>query len=426
MVVRSARAPAALRHRFIGSAYLQLAVVALAAVIGPPLVPFIISGPTVVGLDSTYNAQLASLMAAAAAVIGVRRVSAYPGTRGFAAILPAFLTTYGFAASVLLVGRFAYSGVVLAGGLALSIVVMFVLSYLALRRAPLRFFIVPGSETGIVADTPRISWIRLAEPVLPPDAEAAIVADLTLDHAPEWERMLAAAALSGRAVYHTKQLRESLTGRVQIDHLSENNLGSLVPNLAYFEAKRLVDVLASAILLPLLVVPMLVVAIAIRLGSPGPAFFRQTRVGYRGERFTVLKFRTMRHIAPDGVRDPVTRTDDDRITGIGRLLRRLRVDELPQLINVLKGEMSLIGPRPEAIELSAWYERELPFYVYRHIVRPGITGWAQINQGHVADLAAVHVKLQYDFYYIRNFSAWMDMLITMRTVVVMLTGMGAK
>jgi len=108
------------------------------------------------------------------------------------------------------------------------------------------------------------------------------------------------------------------------------------------------------------------------------------------------------------------------------LLRRSRIDELPQLWNVLKGEMSLIGPRPEALALSEWYERELPFYTYRHIVRPGITGWAQVNQGHVAELGDVHIKLHYDFYYIKHFSAWLDILIMLRTVSTMLTGFGSK
>jgi lipopolysaccharide/colanic/teichoic acid biosynthesis glycosyltransferase len=106
--------------------------------------------------------------------------------------------------------------------------------------------------------------------------------------------------------------------------------------------------------------------------------------------------------------------------------QRSRIDELPQLFNVLKGEMSWIGPRPEAIALSEWYEAELPFYSYRHIVRPGITGWAQINQGHVTNLDDIRAKLQYDFYYIKNFSYWLDLLIVFRTIVVMASGFGAR
>jgi lipopolysaccharide/colanic/teichoic acid biosynthesis glycosyltransferase len=117
---------------------------------------------------------------------------------------------------------------------------------------------------------------------------------------------------------------------------------------------------------------------------------------------------------------------DPRITRVGRILRRYRLDELPQVINILRGEMSWIGPRPEARELSDWYHSEIPFYGYRHIVRPGITGWAQVHQGHVHDVNAVVEKLQFDFYYIKYFSAWLDLLIVLRTVRTLLVGNGAK
>jgi lipopolysaccharide/colanic/teichoic acid biosynthesis glycosyltransferase len=114
------------------------------------------------------------------------------------------------------------------------------------------------------------------------------------------------------------------------------------------------------------------------------------------------------------------------VTRLGRFLRISRLDELPQVINILRGEMSWIGPRPEALPLSHWYQDELPFYYYRHIVYPGITGWAQVNQGHVTEVDRVLEKLHYDFYYIKNFSAWLDILILLKTVRTMLTGFGAK
>jgi lipopolysaccharide/colanic/teichoic acid biosynthesis glycosyltransferase len=107
-------------------------------------------------------------------------------------------------------------------------------------------------------------------------------------------------------------------------------------------------------------------------------------------------------------------------------LRKFRLDEIPQIINILKWQMSWIGPRPEAEVLSNWYTNELPFYRYRHVVKPGISGWAQVNQGHVAELDEVYRKLQYDFYYIKYFSAWLDILIFLRTIKTMLTGLGSK
>jgi lipopolysaccharide/colanic/teichoic acid biosynthesis glycosyltransferase len=122
----------------------------------------------------------------------------------------------------------------------------------------------------------------------------------------------------------------------------------------------------------------------------------------------------------------MTGADDPRITRLGRFLRQARIDELPQIYNILRGHMSWIGPRPEALELSRWYEQEIPFYAYRHIVRPGITGWAQVNQGHVTSLTDIDAKLQYDFYYIKNFSYWLDFVILARTAMVVFTGHGAK
>jgi lipopolysaccharide/colanic/teichoic acid biosynthesis glycosyltransferase len=122
----------------------------------------------------------------------------------------------------------------------------------------------------------------------------------------------------------------------------------------------------------------------------------------------------------------MTKESDGRITRVGAVLRQLRLDELPQMFNILKWEMSWIGPRPEAEVLSVWYTSELPFYRYRHVVKPGISGWAQVNQGHVADVDEVHRKLQYDFYYIKYFSPWLDLLIFLRTIKTMLTGFGSK
>jgi lipopolysaccharide/colanic/teichoic acid biosynthesis glycosyltransferase len=122
----------------------------------------------------------------------------------------------------------------------------------------------------------------------------------------------------------------------------------------------------------------------------------------------------------------MTRDDDDRVTRVGRFLRRYRLDELPQAINILKGEMSWIGPRPEAVPLSLWYEEELPFYRYRHIVRPGISGWAQVRQGHVVEVDDVLWKLHYDFYYIKNFSFWLDVLIVAGTVKTVASGFGMR
>jgi len=230
---------------------------------------------------------------------------------------------------------------------------------------------------------------------------------------------------------HLISMCRAITGRVEIEHLSENNFGSLIPGMAYIRIKQVGDFLTAIAIGIILLPALIVIGFAIRISSPGPALFRQRRMGYRGRPFTVYKFRTMRSAAPatdaaNARAAAITVDDDDRITSLGSILRRLRLDELPQVINIARGEMSWIGPRPEAMVLSDWYETEIPFYRYRHIVRPGITGWAQVRQGHVADVADVTSKLQYDFYYIKYFSPWLDVLIVLRTLRTIFTGFGAR
>jgi len=217
---------------------------------------------------------------------------------------------------------------------------------------------------------------------------------------------------------------------VEIEHLSENTLGALNPNDVYLKLKGTADMLAATILFIILAPVMLATALMVKLDSPGPAIFRQQRMGYRGKPFTIYKMRTMRvdTAVSDGqmLQSAMTQVGDPRITRLGQFLRRSRLDELPQLINIIRGEMSLIGPRPEALPLSKWYEEEIPFYHYRHLIKPGVTGWAQINQGHVTDVADVREKLHLDFYYVKNLSFWLDVLISVRTLRTMVSGHGAR
>jgi lipopolysaccharide/colanic/teichoic acid biosynthesis glycosyltransferase len=286
--------------------------------------------------------------------------------------------------------------------------------------------LVPFGRVESIKRIREVEWIPLTRPRLW-DARGckAIVADFSADLPEEWEAFLAEAALAGKIVYQTKQLAESLTGRVELEHLSENSFGSLVPARGYFYLKSIVDIFFAALALVLLWPVLLIIAAAIRFDSTGPILFRQKRVGHAGRNIIVYKFRTMREIhAEDDRAAAITNQDDERITRVGAFLRKFRLDELPQILNILKGEMSWIGPRPEAEVLSHWYQSEIPFYRYRHVVKPGISGWAQVNQGHVADVEQVHRKLQYDFYYIKYFSPWLDLLIVARTLNTVTTGFG--
>jgi lipopolysaccharide/colanic/teichoic acid biosynthesis glycosyltransferase len=355
-------------------------------------------------------------------------IETYPGIRRSSVILPAALTGHGISVGWFLLTRFPYDRLGLAAGFLLHVAWLYLLYIYAERRLRRRIAIVPFGGAESIVEIQGVDWHVLKRPQLR-DARScdAIVADFTADLPDEWEAFLADAALAGRIVYQVKQLSESLTGRVELEHLSENSFGSLLPARGYFHLKAVADFAFALLLLPLLVPVMTAIAIAIRLDSRGPVLFRQKRVGHAGKPITVYKFRTMRAgETADERSSAMTKSHDLRITNIGRILRKLRIDELPQVLNILRWEMSWIGPRPEAQVLSVWYTSEIPFYRYRHVVKPGISGWAQVNQGHVAEVGEVHRKLQYDFYYIKYFSPWLDILIFFRTIKTMLTGFGSR
>jgi putative colanic acid biosynthesis UDP-glucose lipid carrier transferase len=183
--------------------------------------------------------------------------------------------------------------------------------------------------------------------------------------------------------------------------------------------KRAEDIALSALLLLLFGPLMLLLGLLVRLDSRGPALFRQQRFGFNNNPITVLKFRTMHVNAASDPTAPQARRGDPRVTRIGRFLRRTSLDELPQLINVLKGDMSLIGPRPHAIAHNEYYAELIDGYLRRHRVKPGITGWAQVNgwRGETADVEAMHQRVKYDLYYIENWSLRFDVAILLRTLI---------
>lgn len=414
----------------VGRLRFQLALVWALSVAAPGLYVyfgFITAESNRAILNSVISAAIASL----AGLMALRRVNDFPGMRSYSLILPSLAATYGLVLVMIFGLRLDYSRTVLTASFVTAVLTAFGLAFATERLVKPLFSIVPGGDVATLGDIAKARWQMLDEPSISDDDTSMIVADFRHDHTPDWERMLARAAVGGRTVYHSKLLRESLTGRVMIEHLSENSFGSLLPNLAYRRIKRIIDFASCLVLIPLLAAPMAFIALLIKLDSPGSVFFRQKRVGYRGEVFEMVKFRSMRPraaaINEEAARaDAMTSSDDDRVTQIGRLLRRTRLDELPQILNVLRGEMSWIGPRPEAEPLSKWYDSEIPFYSYRHIIRPGISGWAQVHQGHVTDLDAINQKLAYDFYYVKYFSAWLDIVIALRTIPTMIGGFGAR
>jgi lipopolysaccharide/colanic/teichoic acid biosynthesis glycosyltransferase len=170
----------------------------------------------------------------------------------------------------------------------------------------------------------------------------------------------------------------------------------------------------------------LIVCLLIKLEDRGPILFRQTRAGRRGVPFQVYKFRSMRVDAEADSGPKWAEDDDPRITKIGRWIRMLRIDEIPQAWNVLRGDMSFVGPRPERPEFVAQLREVIPYYDYRHGVRPGITGWAQVNFPYGATVDDSRQKLEYDLYYLKNFSVLMDLFILVKTVKIILFGWGSR
>ncbi|WP_224080560.1 exopolysaccharide biosynthesis polyprenyl glycosylphosphotransferase [Cupriavidus laharis] len=241
---------------------------------------------------------------------------------------------------------------------------------------------------------------------------------------PERTRALARFKLSHVHVYSVERIAELLTGRLALSNIDENFLDDHAQNFIYAPLKRISDIAAVLILAPIAIPIGLIVAAAIRLESSGPAIFRQERVGLYGKVFTMFKFRSMADI-PD-VEAQFAAHRDPRITRVGRFIRKYRLDEIPQLWNVFVGQMSLIGPRPEQASLVDSFSETIPYYPYRHLVRPGLSGWAQVQQGYAASHEETITKLSYDLYYVKHCSMALDLLIASKTIRTLLTGYGAR
>lgn len=428
MVAITAPTNVGLSRRMLQSCRFQMLVVLLLGVFLPAGVGVGWSASTALESDAVMISIAGATAAALGMIIIVRQIVRFPGAIVFPWILPSLATFYGIFMAGIAFFRLDYSNSILLLCFAGTLLTRFAIASVRNAQPQSPFYLVPGGRIAQMYELQDLNLVPLVEPLVPFDAsgEIAFVADLDHQHPPEWERFIAETAISGHQVYHCKPFLETMSGRVQIDQLSENNFGAMVPSCVYLKIKRIVDFTLALIALPVLVVPFWLIAIAIKLDSPGPAFFRQTRMGYRGQPFTITKFRTMSCVPVNGDSTSALSHDSLRITRVGRWLRLTRFDELPQVFNIVRGEMSWIGPRPEEISLSLGYEAQVPFYRYRHIVRPGISGWAQVNQGHVIGGEQITTKLQLDFFYIKNVSYWLDVLILFKTIRTMVSGFGAR
>ncbi len=235
---------------------------------------------------------------------------------------------------------------------------------------------------------------------------------------------------TGVQVSEISSFLERETGRIDLNSVNPSWLifsdGFASTRMLSSVFKRAFDIVASGLLLAITLPVILLTAIAIKLESRGPAFYRQRRVGLYNEDFDILKLRSMRQDAEVAGNAVWAAEADPRITRIGRFIRKVRIDELPQTWTVLKGEMSFVGPRPERPQFVEQLEEQLPYYAERHMVKPGITGWAQINYPYGASIEDSRHKLEYDLYYAKNYSPFLDMLILLQTLRVVLWPTGAR
>jgi sugar transferase (PEP-CTERM system associated) len=242
-------------------------------------------------------------------------------------------------------------------------------------------------------------------------------------------RQLLDCKVSGTKVYDLNTHFEKTLGQIRVDYLSASWLifGDGFNQGAWRTAvKRVFDIFCATLLCVVSAPIMLVAAVAIKFESRGPLLYRQERVGQNGQTFSIAKFRSMRTDAEKDGKPVWAAANDNRVTRVGGIIRRLRIDELPQLFNVLRGDMSLVGPRPERPFFVEQLTQEIPFYALRHSVKPGVTGWAQVRYPYGATVEDSQEKLQFDLYYVKNNTLFLDLVVLMETVGVVLTGKGAR
>lgn len=262
-------------------------------------------------------------------------------------------------------------------------------------------------------------------PDLPPDKGITLVTDLRAVLSESMAQYVSSCSVGGTTVRALTTAYEEHTGRFPLVHLAEGwELRTPASrSTTYQSLKTWIDRLLVVATVWLWIPLALIIWLMIRLDSAGKAVFRQERVGLHGEPFTLYKFRTMTDQA-DANGAQMTSKSDHRITRAGRYLRRFRVDEIPQLWNVLRGDLSLVGPRPEQVPIVEKFRNEIPFYEQRHLIRPGVTGWAQVHYGYADDKADSIEKLAFDLYYVKNLSPWTDLHVLLRSVWTVVSGFG--
>ena len=320
-----------------------------------------------------------------------------------------------------------YSGSLLLTELVVSTLLLLIYFYLRNRLYPVRIGLVGGTprQAQNIQAIKSVSWITAQPDTLVPTELDVVLVDLRSVVDKTLSRKLTELSQLGVTILDRSHTESLLTGKIRMEKISLNEFGDITVPKLYLGLKFVTDILITLLLLPFILVVSALVALAIKVDSPGPILFSQHRIGYKNRPFLMFKFRSM-HSAPQHADPEFAPQADQRITRIGRILRRNRLDEVPQFWNVIKGEMSIVGPRPEQSQFVDRFSKTIPFYDLRHTVRPGITGWAQVMTGYASNEDQTKTKLEYDFFYIKHLNIWIDILVLIRTFKTVLLGRGSR
>jgi len=399
----------------------------LAFIVGSLLIflgasPYMISGEVP---ETVMHSVLLSEIALGVSILFLFHISTRPFLALPRYVVPVVGIFFGLVLVSVLLFRVDYSRFSLMVGFVCSALLLMLFSIYIVKARKGLVYLIPNFETANWMDQAGVKFEVLGESVLPDILPDAVCVDLHSTVSSDWQRLIADFSLLRVPVYHVASLQEMIDGKVDTRYLHENSVGSLMVDGVYEPLKRLIDVLGCLLLLPAVVPVVLFTALLIRIESQGNPFFFQSRVGEGGRIFRLWKLRSMAELSATETAKFAT-DETHRITRIGAVIRKCRIDELPQLWNVLKGDMSLIGPRPEQPSFVESFNQQIPFYSYRHIVKPGITGWAQVEQGYADCEDTTAEKLSYDLFYIKNYSFWLDAVIVLKTLRTILTGFGAR
>jgi len=343
-------------------------------------------------------------------------------------------STVAFVAVGLVVSRTYFSREWLLTTMAVWFVLALVHRLVQRRKPWTESMVIITAEKGLADDlreSPHAAIVGVFDPLgdphdVPLIDKGTIVLDLRAVLSVDMAGYVSSASVSGQRVRPLVEVYEEHTGRLPLVHMVGGwEVSRPVQRSRFAPVKRVLDVTAVLVTSPIWLMLSAIVWVVVKIDSRGPAIYRQERVGRLGQRFVLVKFRTMQVDAePNGPQ--FAEKSDPRITRVGKFLRHSRLDEIPQLLNVLRGDLSLVGPRPERPVFVERYASTIPFYDSRHLIRPGVTGWAQVHYGYADGDADAVEKLTYDLYYVKHSSIWIDIHILGTSVWTVLTGFGAR